>query len=97
MLRRYVAISLLLAAGSSSIAREVSQDSIKGALVGAALGDALGRITTPLDTLNEIDSVYGNKGIGSLDQYADEDWGKDKVAPYSSNTVLSLLTLELIM
>ena len=100
MLRRYVAVSLLLAAGSSSYAREVTQDTIKGALVGAALGDALARITTPLDTLNEIDFVYGHQGIATIDQYADEDWAQDTqnntVAPYAGNTVLSLLTLDVL-
>ena len=97
MLRQYLPLSILLAVGVMN-ARHVTQDHIQGALVGAALGDTLARVTTPLDTLNEIDAEYGYQGIASIDQYLEQDWSSldPTIAPYASNTVLSLLTLDVL-
>ena len=99
MLRRYVLLSIyLLVVPASCLARSVEADRISGAIMGAALGDAFARVTTPLDTTEEMKLIYGDEGITSVSKLAKGDWIVDannvRKAPYASNTVLSSLMLD---
>ena len=73
-------------------------DRIKGALVGSALADALGRITEPLSTAEQIKHVYGSSGVTSVRQMSSCEWiyepYKRKQAAYTSNTVLAQLAYQ---
>ena len=67
--------------------------------MGAAIGDALGRITEFIDTTAEIEDVYGTAGITSFRSFLSQDWvidpeTKKKCAAYSDDTVLSLVILK---
>ncbi len=50
------------------------EDKFRGAILGSALGDALGRITKFKDTTQSIKEVYGPRGLTSFDQFRVEDW-----------------------
>lgn len=81
-------------------ARSIESDRINGVILGAALGDALGRVTMPLDTTHDMKMIYGKGGVTSIDKFTKSDWildgKKGKKAPYASNTVLSLLALDVL-
>lgn len=65
----------------------------KGAILGAAIGDALGRITEFLDTTDEIKYYYDSQGLTSLDQFKKTDWINGK-ALYTDDTVMAKILLE---
>lgn len=44
----------------------ISDDCVRGAVIGAALGDALGRVTEFIDTTQKIKEKYGPLGVTSL-------------------------------
>ena len=102
MLRRYLVVSLTLMVVSSTFleARTVlDADRVTGVIMGAALGDALARVTMPFETAREIKLEYGDEGITSVSKFAENDWilvGDAKRAPYASNTVLSILALDVL-
>ena len=77
----------------------VDKDSIKGAIIGAALGDALGRVTEFIDTTNKIHKKYGKLGVTSFKSFKNSDWVTDpktkkKIAAYTDDTVMSLIILK---
>lgn len=74
------------------------KDRIEGALIGAALGDALGRITEFIPTTAAIRTEYGSNGLKSFEQFRPHDWvvyNKQKIAPYTDDTVMAKLLLEI--
>ncbi len=83
------------------LTRAQLEDRIGGALLGSVLGDALGRVTEPLETAEHITQKYGKEGLTSLTQIKSCDWlyepFKHKVAAYSSNSVLALLMYEVCL
>lgn len=106
MIALYLLLSLSMVSGVAARAKLpeqlILQDRIQGAIVGAALGDAFGRVTTSFDTTQEIHNAYGNQGLGSFSQFKKSDWRYDttgkKYAPWSDNTLfanaLSTILLE---
>ncbi|MBA3751322.1 ADP-ribosylglycohydrolase family protein [Candidatus Dependentiae bacterium] len=75
------------------------QDKIKGALFGAALGDALGRVTEFIDTTEEIQRKYGQKGVTSFNDFKKNDWithplTHERIAAYTDDTVMSIIVFE---
>lgn len=79
---------------------EVEVDRINGVILGAALGDALGRVTMSLDKTSDMKQIYGKGGVTSFEYLKKNDWifdgKKEQKAPYASNTVLSLLVLDIL-
>ncbi len=93
-----VALTSFLSANSEFPAQKSTiDDRIKGAVLASAIGDALGRVTTDLETVKEIQTIYGEAGITSFKNFSDTDWAwlrGYKVAAYSVNTVTALMVLE---
>ena len=72
---------------------------IKGAVLGAALGDALGRVTEFMSTTDAIYKKYGSEGVTSFADFHKNDWvthpvTKEKIAAYTDDTLLSVALLE---
>lgn len=65
----------------------------KGAILGAAVGDALGRITEFIDSTSEIKYKYGSKGLTSFAQFKKHHWIDGK-ALYTDDTVMAKILLE---
>ena len=70
-----------------------TQDQIKGCILGAAVGDALGRVTEFIDTTDGIHKKYGSKGVTSFASFKKRDWIDGKAA-YTDDTLLSKALLE---
>ena len=69
MFNRYSVVLLFSMAVHVQIlqAGSIEADRISGVILGAALGDALGRVTMPLDTTKDKKMIYGNGGVTSVD------------------------------
>ena len=92
-------LTLLLSLSFVTITKGVeTHDAIKGALLGAAMGDALGRVTEFIDTSDRIHQLYGPLGVRSFNDFKGKDWLHDsygkKFAAYTDDTVMSLIVLE---
>ena len=64
-----------------------------GATLGAAIGDALGRITEFQDTHKQIYYNFGPSGLCSFKQFSSRDWIDNK-ALYTDDTVMAKILLE---
>ena len=82
--------SYILLLLSSSLA--ATEDQVKGCILGAALGDALGRVTEFIDTTDKIYQRYP-KGVSSFNDFKKDDW-VDGIAAYTDDTVLAKALLE---
>ena len=74
-------------------------DRIEGAVLGAALGDALGRVTEFIETTEAITRKYGPKGVTSFKNFTPGDWvmhpySRECIAAYTDDTVMSSIVLE---
>jgi ADP-ribosylglycohydrolase len=79
-----------------------SLDRVKGAVMGAALGDALGRVTEFIDTTDAIKEKYGKQGVTSFESFTYNDWvvhpqSKQKIGAYTDDTVMSKIVLEVAL
>lgn len=97
MFALYLLLSLSMISGAVAKGvlpdQHILQDRIQGAIVGAALGDAFGRVTTHFDSLLEIHNAYGTQGLTSFAQFKQTDWCYDtagkKYAPWTDNTLFA--------
>lgn len=72
-------------------------DQIEGAILGATLGDALGRVTEFIPDTQSITKKYGPQGITSFKDFHANDWVTTsglKIAAYTDDTVMSKILLE---
>lgn len=67
-----------------------------GAIIGSAVGDALGRITEFEDKTEEIHEKYGVHGLQSFDQFECYDW-VNKQALYTDDTLMARMLLEEVL
>lgn len=86
----FILLSLFTCIKSFSITVE---DRCKGAIMGAAIGDALGRVTEFCDTTSYIQQKYGSQGLASFNQFKKQDWIDNK-ALYTDDTVMAKILLE---
>ncbi len=99
MIHLRIALFLSLAFVPLCQSGSTDYDCIKGAIIGAALGDALGRVTEFIDTTKKIHAKYGPQGVTDFSSFKKDDWvlkphtGK-KIAAYTDDTILSLLVLQ---
>jgi len=72
------------------------KERVEGVVIGAALGDALGRVTEFIDTTVEIKKKY-SAGVKDFSSFSKEDYitinGK-KTALYTDDTVMAKIVLE---
>ncbi len=93
-------LSLLAATPSpSALKMHTTEDAFKGAVMGAALGDALGRVTEFIESTEKIKKAYGSAGVTSFRSFKEKDWvtdprTKQKIAAYTDDTVMALLVLK---
>lgn len=92
---------LLLLMGSKVTYSDYS-NRVKGAVIGAALGDALGRVTEFIDTIDAIKKKYGPSGVSSFESFKSSDWythslAKTAIAPYTDDTVMARMVLETVL
>jgi ADP-ribosylglycohydrolase len=94
-------IGFLLALGVQcsllATAEDILRDRLRGAVIGSALGDALARGTSLLDTKDEIESVYGVGGLTGMERFTEQDWVKGANAAYTGNSVISSMMLSLLI
>lgn len=64
-----------------------------GAVIGSAIGDALGRLTEFEDTMDKIQEKYGPQGLKSFNQFKRKEW-IDGQALYTDDTVMARILLE---
>ena len=95
--KSFYAVPLLLSLSMGSISGSALKNKVKGALVGAALGDTLARATEQL-SVTDIKELYGPEGITSLAKLPPCDLlyepFKNKRAPFSTHTVLAHMAYE---
>ncbi len=96
MFALYVLLSLSVVSGLTAVELPdycELKDRIQGALVGGALGDAFGAVTSRFDTTQEMFRVYGPHGLTSFSQFEATDWlydsKGDRYVPWTDNTLFS--------
>lgn len=94
---RLYALPLLLSLSLGNVSAATLRNKVKGALVGAALGDTMGRVTEPF-SLSDIKQLYGSDGLNSLQHITPCDLlyepFKHKQAAYSTHSVFAHLVYE---
>lgn len=80
-------------------AKALLEDRIEGALLGAAIGDALGRVTEFIETTEAIKLKYGPQGITSFKSFNPGDWvmhpyTRECIAAYTDDTVMARIVFE---
>lgn len=101
MIKRYIVLFLI---GSHFASRPETQtiqaDRVSGALLGSAIGDAFGQVTSSFQSYKCLVAEYGQEGICSLSQLKEEDWFTDatgsKKLPFSRNTMISSASCSLL-
>ena len=76
---------------------EEKEPSFFGAIIGASIGDALGRITEFIDTTESIRSNYGISGLEWFYDFKPRDFvviDNQKTACYTDDTVMSIVLSE---
>lgn len=89
--RNFILFSLLAVPGL--VLATPSESQFIGAVMGAAIGDALGRVTEFCDTTSYIQQIYGSQGLSSFNQFKKTDWIDNK-ALYTDDTVMAKILLE---
>jgi ADP-ribosylglycohydrolase len=98
---RYILL-LLIAVKASNAAetaqepRDILRDRANAAILNAAIGDALGRITEFVDTTKKICAQLGDSGVTSLAQATIYHHGKT-IAPYTDDTVMARIVLDIAL
>lgn len=89
-----IAVNASITAGQTAQEpRDVLRARATAAILNAALGDALGRITEFIDTTKKVCAQLGDSGITSLAQATIQHKGKI-FAPYTDDTVMARIVLE---
>lgn len=100
MLKNYIAVILFvtLAAPTLPLRKTILQDRIKGAMLGCAMGDALGRASSLCATVAEAQSTYGSRGVTTFSHFRPRDWLRNsenyKIAARTQNSILAFLVLN---
>lgn len=79
------------------------ESQIEGAVMASAIGDAMGRVTEFIPSVDAIFKRYPN-GIRTFDDFVSADWqgipgtfSKNKIAPYTDDTRMAKLVLEVVI
>lgn len=116
--RKIIAIGALMVTGivagyfgykwinSKSTLPDQDQDLInacKGSVLGAAVGDALGRVTEFITPINTIFAKYPN-GVRTFADFTAADWqgtqaltGSAAIAPYTDDTAMSKIVMDVLI
>jgi ADP-ribosylglycohydrolase len=67
----------------------------RAAILNAAIGDALGRVTEFMNTTRDIHDRFGSKGVTSLSQVTMEHpITQETIAPYTDDTLMAVIVLQ---
>lgn len=88
----------LVATSFLAVSAATDQDKMRGCILGAAMGDALGAPVEFLRSMHEIRKQYPPLGIQGIHSLKSKDFAFDEcdnqVIPYTDDTGMSLLVLE---